>query len=194
MVRRKTSRSRSASVSPVARALLQLGLQGTLPLHEHRGEQVLLGGEVGPADLPAPLGRARHAPPGQQGVPDRLLGRWAVGTRAHHRHPDDPPGLMRTRHDRRQDHLVPARPARHRRNRRQADHADMSAVANKTAMPANDAGGFVCAPPDHCPVNAERTCGETRRRTTVISWLPGETSCLTLVWAVLDRASAAGAA
>ncbi len=35
----------------------------------------------------------------------------------------------------------------------------------------------------------ERTFGETRRRTKVIGWLPGETSCLTLVWAVLDRAS-----
>jgi putative transposase len=35
----------------------------------------------------------------------------------------------------------------------------------------------------------ERTFGETRRRTKVIGRLPGETSCLTLVWAVLDRAS-----
>ena len=35
----------------------------------------------------------------------------------------------------------------------------------------------------------ERTFGETRRRTKVISRLPGETSCLTLLWAVLDRAS-----
>ncbi len=35
----------------------------------------------------------------------------------------------------------------------------------------------------------ERTFGETRRRTEVIGHLPGETSCLTLVWAVLDRAS-----
>jgi putative transposase len=36
----------------------------------------------------------------------------------------------------------------------------------------------------------ERTFGETRRRTKVIGRLPSETSCLTLVWAVLDRASA----
>ena len=36
----------------------------------------------------------------------------------------------------------------------------------------------------------ERTFGETRRRTKVIGRLPGETSCLTLIWAVLDRASA----
>jgi putative transposase len=35
----------------------------------------------------------------------------------------------------------------------------------------------------------ERTFGETRRRTKVIGCLPGETSCLTLVWAVLDRAA-----
>jgi putative transposase len=35
----------------------------------------------------------------------------------------------------------------------------------------------------------ERSFGETRRRVKVIGRLPGETSCLTLVWAVLDRAS-----
>ena len=35
----------------------------------------------------------------------------------------------------------------------------------------------------------EQTFGETRRRTKVIGRLPGETSCLTLVWAVPDRAS-----
>ena len=35
----------------------------------------------------------------------------------------------------------------------------------------------------------ERTFGETRRRVKVIGRLPGETSCLTLVRAVLDRAS-----
>ncbi len=35
----------------------------------------------------------------------------------------------------------------------------------------------------------ERTFGETRRRTKVIGRLSGETSCLSLVWAVLDRAS-----
>ena len=35
----------------------------------------------------------------------------------------------------------------------------------------------------------ERTFGETRRRVKVIGRLPGETSCLGLVWAVLDRAS-----
>ena len=36
----------------------------------------------------------------------------------------------------------------------------------------------------------ERTFGETRRRVKVIGRLPGEHSCLKLVWAVLDRASA----
>ena len=35
----------------------------------------------------------------------------------------------------------------------------------------------------------ERTFGETRRRVKVIGRLPGETSCLSLVWAVLNRAS-----
>jgi len=35
----------------------------------------------------------------------------------------------------------------------------------------------------------ERTFGETRRRVKVIGRLPGESSCLNLVWAVLDRAS-----
>lgn len=36
----------------------------------------------------------------------------------------------------------------------------------------------------------ERTFGETRRRVKVIGRLPGEHSCLPLVWAMLDRASA----
>ena len=35
----------------------------------------------------------------------------------------------------------------------------------------------------------ERTFGETRRRVKVIGRLPGERSCLSLLWAVLDRAS-----
>jgi transposase-like protein len=35
----------------------------------------------------------------------------------------------------------------------------------------------------------ERTFGESRRRVKVIGRLPGEASCLSLVWAVLDRAS-----
>jgi putative transposase len=35
----------------------------------------------------------------------------------------------------------------------------------------------------------ERTVGETRRRAKVIGRLPGETSCINLVWAVLDRSS-----
>jgi transposase-like protein len=35
----------------------------------------------------------------------------------------------------------------------------------------------------------ERSFGETRRRVKVIGRLPGESSCLSLVWAVLDRAS-----
>ncbi|MGO9695082.1 MAG: transposase, partial [Mycobacterium sp.] len=35
----------------------------------------------------------------------------------------------------------------------------------------------------------ERTFGESRRRVKVIGRLPGEATCLSLVWAVLDRAS-----
>lgn len=35
----------------------------------------------------------------------------------------------------------------------------------------------------------ERTFGETRRRVKVIGRFPGETSCVSFVWAVLDRAS-----
>lgn len=35
----------------------------------------------------------------------------------------------------------------------------------------------------------ERTFGETRRRVKVIGRLPSEQTCLSLVWAVLDRAS-----
>ena len=35
----------------------------------------------------------------------------------------------------------------------------------------------------------ERTFGESRRRVKVIGRFPGEDSCLSLVWAVLDRAS-----
>jgi len=35
----------------------------------------------------------------------------------------------------------------------------------------------------------ERTFGETRRRVKAIGRFPGERSCLSLVWAVLDRAS-----
>jgi transposase-like protein len=36
----------------------------------------------------------------------------------------------------------------------------------------------------------ERTFGQTRRRTKLIGRFPGQTSCVTLVWAVLERASA----
>jgi transposase-like protein len=35
-------------------------------------------------------------------------------------------------------------------------------------------------------VIGERSLGEVKRRTKVIGRFPGETSCLTLVWAVLD--------
>jgi hypothetical protein len=35
----------------------------------------------------------------------------------------------------------------------------------------------------------ERTFGETRRRAKVIGRFPGETSCISIAWGVLDRAS-----
>jgi putative transposase len=37
----------------------------------------------------------------------------------------------------------------------------------------------------------QRTFGESRRRVNLIGRLPGKRSCLPLIWAVLDRASAA---
>ena len=42
-------------------------------------------------------------------------------------------------------------------------------------------------PPLHFMI--ERTFGETRRRAKVIGRLPGERTCVGVVWAVLDRAS-----
>jgi transposase-like protein len=43
-------------------------------------------------------------------------------------------------------------------------------------------------PPPFIPATnlLERSLGEVKRRTKVIGRFPGETSCLTLVWAVLD--------
>jgi hypothetical protein len=43
-------------------------------------------------------------------------------------------------------------------------------------------------PPPFIPVTnlLERTLGEVKRRTKVIGRFPGEESCLSLVWAVLD--------
>jgi hypothetical protein len=38
----------------------------------------------------------------------------------------------------------------------------------------------------------ERSLGEVRRRTKVIGRFPGETSCLTLAWAVMDLVIAGG--
>jgi transposase-like protein len=39
----------------------------------------------------------------------------------------------------------------------------------------------------------ERTFSETRRRAKVIGRFPGQTSCISIVWAVLDAPPAAGA-
>ena len=38
----------------------------------------------------------------------------------------------------------------------------------------------------------ERSLGEVKRRTKVIGRFPGETSCLSLCWAVMDLVTAAG--
>ena len=51
---------------------------------------------------------------------------------------------------------------------------------------------FLRFPKEHwprIPHSNERTFGESRRRVKVIGRLPGERTCLSLVWAVLDRAS-----
>ena len=42
------------------------------------------------------------------------------------------------------------------------------------------------------PFVIERTFGETRRRAKVIGRLPGERTCVGVVWAVLSRATWAG--
>jgi hypothetical protein len=62
------------------------------------------------------------------------------------------------------------------------------------ALPASDYYGSSAPSRRHRPATdlpalIERTFGQTRRRTKVIGRLPGEASCLSLVWAVLDRAS-----
>jgi len=54
-------------------------------------------------------------------------------------------------------------------------------------LPALPEGALVEDPP--LQLHIERTFGETRRRVKVIGRLPGERSCLSLVWAVLDRAT-----
>jgi hypothetical protein len=41
-------------------------------------------------------------------------------------------------------------------------------------------------PSERAHSRLERSLGEVKRRTKVIGRFPGETSCLTLVWAVLD--------
>lgn len=69
-----------------------------------------------------------------------------------------------------------------------SSHADPRAGSALSALTAH-----------HCPVEhrervrhsnlLERTFGESWRRVKVIGRLPGEHPCLSLVWAVLDRAS-----
>jgi hypothetical protein len=60
---------------------------------------------------------------------------------------------------------------------------------------ADQAGLTLPAVSDRAPcqgqaLELERTFGETKRRAKVIGRFPGETSAISLIWAVLDRASA----
>ena len=58
----------------------------------------------------------------------------------------------------------------------------------QTPQPSGRSGAQAASSPrfirDTNPL--ERSLGEVRRRTKVMGRFPGETSCLTLVWAVLD--------
>ena len=58
--------------------------------------------------------------------------------------------------------------------------------ARTATAPRRSSGQTTSAP--FIPVTnlLERSLGEVKRRTKVIGRFPGETSCLTLVWAVLD--------
>jgi transposase-like protein len=66
---------------------------------------------------------------------------------------------------------------------------DASAVARRLVVVAVPAAGSRNHKRLRHSNFIERTFGETRRRVKVIGRLPGERSCLGLVWAVLDRAS-----
>src|SRR5262249_9829571 len=67
--------------------------------------------------------------------------------------------------------------------------------ARKIMSPTREAlTAYLRSPPEHHhrirhSNFIERTFGETRRRTKVIGRFPGETSCVSIAWAVLDRAS-----
>src|SRR5262249_61618897 len=67
--------------------------------------------------------------------------------------------------------------------------------ARKIMSPTREAlTAYLRSPPEHHPRIRhsnfiERTFGEPRRRTKVIGRFPGETSCVSIAWAVLDRAS-----
>ena len=76
-----------------------------------------------------------------------------------------------------------------RRHEREFPAAVKCLLADRQALTA-----YLRFPPAHWKRTRhtnliERTFGETRRRVKAIGRLPGEASCLTLVWAVLDRAS-----
>jgi putative transposase len=56
--------------------------------------------------------------------------------------------------------------------------------SSTTSLPTLESRGSI-----HHTNLIQRTFAETRRRTKVIGRLPGKRNCLSLVWAVLDRAS-----
>jgi hypothetical protein len=96
------------------------------------------------------------------------------------------------------DHTAPGDAARGRARRRAAEFAGMwsDKYPRAVACVTDDLASLrrSCGPawarakhPPHQP-DIERTFGESSRRVKVIGRLPGERSCLSLVWAVLDRA------
>ena len=70
------------------------------------------------------------------------------------------------------------------------DELDQAGYTAAASCLADDLDALVVHlryPPRHRSTNLlERSLGEVKRRTKVIGRFPGETSCLSLVWAVLD--------
>jgi hypothetical protein len=96
----------------------------------------------------------------------------------------------RGHHHRRQ---AGVRRAGHRGRRVHRRLADLGAcgLASPLLVISDGAAGLIARGSSRpCPPRyANAAFGETRRRATVLGRLPGETSCISLVWAVLDRSS-----
>ena len=132
-------------------------------------------------DPPCPQ-RPREGP---HRAPGRGQGRLLADLRRHRRRARHPPSRTRARRVR----AGPHRRLRGHGRRPLPLRGDVPAHRPRTAhqLPALPRRA---PPPDPAQqLHIERTFGETRRRVKVIGRLPGETSCLSLVWAVLDRAS-----